>query len=164
VKIPCWDVSCPKNYSPDPNDKCICKCNASPVVPCGRGKKWDLTVCHCIPWCDYIKQCNSKTEIWSFKTCSCVKACRISCKDKNFTPDPDQNCECLCNLPAQICPTGYEWSKKTCSCVKDCSKIVCKGLNEPDPTQNCKCVCLKMPLSCPAGWTWYYELCQCVKN
>lgn len=113
--LPCPTTVCPENYTADPNDKCKCKCNESPVQFCGRGRGWDRTVCQCVSMCDFIKQC-PKGQKWSLRSCSCKPICTNICP-KNYAADIDQNCQCLCTLPAQTCKVGFAWSKKTCSCV-----------------------------------------------
>jgi hypothetical protein len=163
---PCSKKKCPENYSPDPKDKCKCKCNESPIEFCGRGRGWDRTTCQCVSMCDFIDQC-PKGQVWSLRTCQCVKICKNRCP-KNFAADPDQNCECLCTLPAQTCRKGYKWSKKTCSCVKaikvSCGTTVCPENYTADPNDSCKCKCNSEPPPMPdfprLGSRWDQTTCQ----
>lgn len=119
--LPCASVYCPVNYSPDQKDKCKCKCNAeapaSPDFP-RLGSRWDQTVCNWVNSCDFIEFCKEPNDDWSFGSCSCKPSCKnVTCR-KTFAADIDQNCDCLCTLPKQVCKIGFEWSKKTCSCIK----------------------------------------------
>lgn len=160
---PCATVKCPKNYSPDKSDKCICKCNpSSPSCRVGISLGWDQTTCKCVSYCDVIRQCpkGEEYDIWS---CSCNPICKNKCP-KNFAVDPNRNCDCMCTLPAQICPDKTQtWSRKTCKCHKKCGEKSCLNGNEPDASQNCACKCLKMKQNCGDDMKWDYDQCQCIQ-
>jgi hypothetical protein len=72
------DHKCPENFDWNPQS---CSCECLKKVDCEVGHKFDSKTC----------------------SCQCAKICKNSCP-KNFLADPDKNCECVCTLPAELCP------------------------------------------------------------